>query len=136
MNNCFGSFSIILEIFVSYQEFCLLFFISWRPDENGFLPKETAKFGGRWENGITDPVEEVIGMECVTPTNDFNGQRCLNSTPGTTFEVTMHYLKIKNTMVRNNVKWINKMLPLKYFKLISFNHSLLLHNPFKSIYYV
>ena len=46
-------------------------------------------------------------INCVKPTNDFNGQRCLNSTPGTTFEVTMHYLKIKNTMVRNNVKWIN-----------------------------
>ena len=28
-------------------------------------------------------------------------------------------------MVRNNVKWINQMLPLKYCKLISFNHSIL-----------
>ena len=69
------------------------------------------------------PVVYII--KCAKPTNDFNGQRCLNSTPGTTFEVTMHYLKIKNTMFRNHVKWMNLMLPSKYCKLISFNHSIL-----------
>ena len=57
---------IILEIFVSYLDQLprpLLVIVYSLKNRRNFLPKETAKFGGRWENGFTDPVGEYIGIE-------------------------------------------------------------------------
>ena len=139
MKNCFGGFSIILEIFVTYLHqlprplLVILYRLKnrWKQMKTAFSQRRQLDLAADGKVALLtlwgktselNILPVVYTIKCAKPTNDLNG---LNSTPGTTFEVTMHYLKIKNTMFRNHVKWVNLMLPSKYCKLISFNHSIL-----------